>query len=82
MKIKEINYNGKRIKCEVKPDILIIVLLFFATICMPIYFLIIDSYLWAGIIHVVCLVGIIGSRGHIFFDYKPLKKQEDGDGEK
>ena len=74
MNIEVVNYNGRKIKCEVKPDKKAIGLLLIPLIVGPIYMLIIGSYIWAGIIHIVALIGIALGGRTSFMDYKPIEE--------
>ena len=72
--IKEINYNGKMVKCEVTPCILSIVLLLFCIFLIPIYMIIIKAYFLAGLFHFLSLLGIFLSKGTVLKNYVPVKE--------
>ena len=73
--IEEIEYKGKIVKCDVKPDIFMISLLSFAGFGMPIYFLMIQEYFLAALVHVLVLIGVILSKGIIFKSYVPITEE-------
>lgn len=72
MMIKEIKYKGKVVKCEVKPDIFIIILISFTGLGMPIYFLFLKQYFLAALFHVLTLGGVVYSKGTILMNYIPI----------
>lgn len=74
--IKEINFDGTKVKCEVKFDIITIVLLIITTFVIPIWMFCIESIIVGMIVHIVSLIGIIISRGTIFRTYKPIKEDK------
>ena len=74
--IEEINYKGRIVKCDVKPDIFMIFLLSFAGFGMPIYFLILKEYFLAALVHILVLIGVVISKGTAFKSYTPVQPKE------
>ena len=77
--IKKINYRGKFITCDVKPDYLIISLISIPLVIVPVWFFFMGTamhYTLAVIIHFAALMGIVGSQGTVLLNIKPVKEQE------